>query len=161
MDIMNVIDKLDALVNTSTKVPGTRSRLVDADKIMELVEQLRLSIPQDIKAAQEIIDKKDAILNQAQVDARRVRGEAEDEYTARLNQNELVATARRKAQELVEEAEHKANKLMEHAEAESKNNRAEADAYIVQTFRNLEREVTSLLTSVRKGMDALGVSAHT
>ena len=145
-------------MNTSTKVPATRSRLVDAEKIMELVEQLRLAIPQDMRAAQEVIDKKDAILNQAQIDARRIRNEAEQEFAARLDQNELVIAARRQSEELADEAERKASKLMEQASTESRNNRAEADAYVIQTLRKLEHEMTSVLTTVRQGLDTLGAT---
>ena len=61
MDIINVIDKLEALVNTSRRLPATRSRLVDDEKVMELVEQLRLSIPQDVRSAKEVIERKDTI----------------------------------------------------------------------------------------------------
>ena len=100
MDIINVMDRLEALVNTSSKVPATRSKLVDEEKISELLEQMRLAIPQDMRAAQEVIERKDAILNQAQVDARRVRREAEDEFATRLDQNELMAAARKRAEEL-------------------------------------------------------------
>ena len=158
MDISNVIDRLDALVNTSAKVPTTRNRVVDADKLMELVEQLRLTIPQDIKAAQEVIEKKDAILNQAQVDARRTRGEAEDEYRTRLDQNDLMVTARQKSEALLEDAEQKANNMVQRAEVESRSSRAEADAYAVQTLRNLEREMSTVLGSVRRGLDTLGAT---
>ena len=160
MDIINVIDKVGALVNTSPKVPATRSRLVDGDKVMELVEQLRLSIPQDIRAAQEVIEKKDLILNQAQVDARRVRNEAEAEFNARLEQSELVVAASRQSEEMMQEAERKANRIMEHAEAESSRSRAEADAYVMQALRNLERAMTSVLTAVRKGLDTLGATVR-
>ena len=160
MDIINVIDKVDALVNTSPKVPATRSRLVDGDKVMKLVEQLRLSIPQDIRAAQEVIEKKDLILNQAQVDARRVRNETEAEFNARLEQSELVVAASRQSEEMMQEAERKANRIMEHAEAESSRSRAEADAYVMQALRNLEREMTSVLTAVRKGLDTLGATVR-
>ena len=160
MDIINVIDKVDALVNTSAKVPATRSRLVDSEKIMELVEQLRLSIPQDMRAAQEVIDKKDSILNQAQIEARRVRTEAEEEFAARLDQNELVIAARRQAEQIVDDAQQKADRLTEQAAAQSRNSRAEADAYIVQALRNLEHEMTSVLATVRNGLDSIGASVR-
>ena len=160
MDIVNVIDRLDALVNTSRKMPATRSRLVDAERVMELVEQLRLSIPQDITAAQEVINRKDAIINQVQIDARRIRTEAEDESRARLDQNEIMVAARRKSEEMAEEAEHRANRLMEQVEAESKTIRDEADAYVVRALRNLETEMTSVLTAVRKGLDTLGANVR-
>ena len=158
MDIINVIDKLDALVNTSAKVPATRSRLVDAEKIMELVEQLRLAIPQDVRSAQEVIERKDTILNQSQIDARRIRTEAEKEYAVRLDQGELMVVARRQAEDLMAEVERKSSKLVEQAEVEARNTRADAEAYVVQTLRNLEQELTSVLGSVRRGMDALSAS---
>ena len=160
MDIVNVIDRLEALVNTSRKMPATRSRLVDGEKVMELVEQLRLSIPQDVRAAQEVIERKDAILNQAQVDSRRIRGEAEEEFRTRLDQNDLMVSARNKAEGLVEEAERKANRMMEQAQADSTNNRADADAYSIQALRNLERELTSVLGAVRSGLDVLGATVR-
>ena len=158
MDIINVIDRLDALVNTSTKVPATRSRLVDVEKVMELLEQLRLTIPQDVKAAQEVIERKDAILNQAQIDARRTRNEAEEEFVARLDQNEILVAARAKAQQLVEEADEKAGKLIERVETESRSTQAQSDAYVVQSLRSLEQELTSVLASVRKGLDNVGAT---
>lgn len=157
MDIINVMDRLEALVNTSSKVPATRSKLVDEEKISELLEQMRLAIPQDMRAAQEVIERKDAILNQAQVDARRVRREAEDEFATRLDQNELMAAARKRAEELDQDIERKATRLMEQAVSESRNSRADADAYVVQTLRKLENEMTSVLASVRKGLDALSL----
>jgi vacuolar-type H+-ATPase subunit H len=160
MDISNVIDRLDALVNTSSKLPTSRNRIVDADKIMELVEQLRLSIPQDIRAAQEVIERKDAILNQAQIDARRTRSEAEDEYRARLDQNELIASARQKSESLLEDAEQRANSLIQRAEVESKSSRTEADAYVVQSLRTLEKEMSTVLGSVRRGLDSLGATVQ-
>jgi hypothetical protein len=151
------MDRLEALVNTSSKVPATRSKLVDEEKISELLEQMRLAIPQDMRAAQEVIERKDAILNQAQVDARRVRREAEDEFATRLDQNELMAAARKRAEELDQDIERKATRLMEQAVSESRNSRADADAYVVQTLRKLENEMTSVLASVRKGLDALSL----
>ena len=160
MDIVNVIDRLDALLNTSRKMPATRSRIVDADKVMELVEQLRLAIPQDVRAAQEVIEKKDSILNQAQIDGRHIRSDAEEEYRTRLDQNQLVTAARHKGETIVAEAERKANRLMEQAEAESRNSQTQADAYVTDALRNLEREMTAVLTTVRKGLDSLGATVR-
>jgi hypothetical protein len=158
MDITNIIDRLDALVNTSRRMPATRNRLVDEEKIAKLLEQLRLAIPQDIRSAQEVIEKKDAILTQTQLDARRIRNEAEEEFAARLDENELLVAARSQAEAVAEEAERKANRLMEQAESESRRNRADADFYVIEALRNLERETSNVLSSVRKGLDSLGAT---
>ena len=156
MDIVNIMDRLDALVTTSRRMPGTRSRLVDADKVMEVVEQLRLAIPQDIRAAQEVIERKDSILSQAQIDARRIRSHAEEEFKARVDQSEVLAVARNNAEEIVEEAERKAGRFADQVEADSRRSKEEADAYIVQALRSLEDEMTAVLGTVRKGLDSLG-----
>ena len=161
MDIINVIDKLEALVNTSRRLPATRSRLVDDEKVMELVEQLRLSIPQDVRSAKEVIERKDTILNQAQIDARRTRSEAEEEFKTRLDQNDVLVSARRQSEEMLSEAERKASRLMELAETEARTNRTESDAYVVETLRSLEGELTSVLASVRKGLNTIGATVYT
>ena len=160
MDILNIIDRLDALVTTSRRMPGTRSRLVDADKVMEVVEQLRLAIPQDIRAAEEIIERKDGILSQAQIDARRLKSHAEEEFRARVDQSDVLAVARRNAAEIVEEAERKAGRLADQADAESRRCREEADAYAVQALRSLETEMSTVLGTVRKGLDTLGATVR-
>ena len=160
MDILNIIDRLDALVTTSRQMPGTRSRLVDADKVMEVVEQLRLAIPQDLRAAAEILERKDNILGQAQIDARRIKSQAEDEFRARVDQSEVLALAQRNAADMMEEAERKATRLSDQANAESRRCREEADAYALQTLRSLESEMTTILGTVRKGLDALGATVR-
>ena len=158
MEIINIIDRLDALVNTSRKVPGTRNRMVDADKTMELVAQLRLAIPQDVRAALEVIERKDAILGQAQFDAKRTKSAAEEEFKARLDQSDVMTAARSQADQMLDDADRKASRLVEQAEAASKNNRAEVDAYVVQALRSLEQELTSVLGTVRRGLDTVGAT---
>ena len=57
---------------------------------MELVDQLRLAIPQEVKAAAEVLSQKDHIISQANLDARRTKAQAEDDYHERLDQNEIT-----------------------------------------------------------------------
>ena len=157
MDMVNVIDKIESLVTTSTRVPTTHRTLVHSGKVMELVDQLRLSVPQDIKAAQEIINRKDNIIQQAQSEARRIRNSAEDEYRVRLEQSEMVKAARHNADELLAEVEHKAERMTDQAHIEAKTRMAEADAYALKAMRTLERELTTLLKTVRNGLELLTI----
>ena len=71
MDIINIIDRLEALITTSTKVPTTQRTLLDVNKVQELMDQLRLAVPQDVRAAKEILVNKDDILNLAEAERRR------------------------------------------------------------------------------------------
>ena len=84
---------METLIETSKAVPVSGSILIDKKKAMELVDQMRLAIPQEVRAAEEVLSHKDHIVNQAQVDARRTKAKAEDEFRQKLDQSELVAKA--------------------------------------------------------------------
>ena len=60
-----MVDKLETLINTSKVVPVNGSLLVDKKKVLELVDQLRLAIPQEVKQAGEVLIQKDQIMNNA------------------------------------------------------------------------------------------------
>ena len=131
------------------------SLLMDKKKVMELVDQLRLAIPQEMKLADEVLAQKDQIINNAMVEARRAKVKAEDEFKEKLSQNEL----RKRAGEILREAEHRANKIIEQAQAEAQAKRTEADAYALRSLRAFERELNTLNGSVRKGIDLLAGNA--
>jgi vacuolar-type H+-ATPase subunit I/STV1 len=155
IDIINVVDRLETLINTSKVMPVNGSLLMDKKKIMELVDQLRLAIPQEMKLADEVLAQKDQIINNAMVEARRAKVKAEDEFKEKLSQNEL----RKRAEEILREAEHRANKIIEQAQAEAQAKRTEADAYALRSLRAFERELNTLNGSVRKGIDLLAGNA--
>jgi cell division septum initiation protein DivIVA len=146
---------MESLVGTSAKVPTTSRAIVDKGKLQELVDQLRLAIPTDVTAAQEILHRKESLYTQAQVEARNIKGEAEEQFRTKVNENELVKAARRRADDLVAEAQRKAQRLLEQANTEAKARRTEADAYAGDVLRNLDKQLTSLLSTVRRGMEVL------
>ena len=155
IDIINVIDRLEALIETSKAVPVSGNALVDKKKVTELLDQLRLAIPQEMRAAEEVLSRKDHILNQALLEARRTKALAEDDYRERLDQNEIIVVAENRAKEMLRESEQRAERLLQQSEAEAGARRSEADAYALRSLRAMERELNALSGSVRKGIDLL------
>ena len=129
--------------------------LVEKKKVMELLDQLRLAIPQEILAAEEVLTEKDHILNLALLESRRTKAQAEDEYRERLDHSEIALVAEHRAAEMMRQAEERAERLVRQSEAQARSRRNEADAYVLQSLRTLERELSSLTGSVRKGIDVL------
>ncbi len=148
------------MLTTSSKIPATGRTLVDAKKVMELLDQLKLAVPQDVKAAQEIIQKKDAIISQAQIEARHMRSSAEQEFNDRVDQSEVMKVARHQADEMLEDGKRKSDSILARAGAESKATQRDSDAYARQALNSLERQLTTVLTTVRKGMEELGNGHH-
>jgi len=155
IDIINVIDRLETLIATSKTVPVSGNIMLDKKKAMELVDQMRLSIPQEVKAAIEVLSQKDQIVNQATLDARRTKSDADQEYRQRMDQSDLVVSAEARAQDTLRDAEQRASRLLNQSEAESTSRRSDADAYALRSLRALEQEISAIAGSVRRGIDLL------
>ena len=122
---------------------------------MELVDQLRLSVPKEIRAAEEVLSQRDHILNLAQTDARRTKAQAEDDYRERVDKHDILMQAEQRAANLLRDAEDRARRIMEQAEQQSEANRSDADAYALRSLRTLEQELNSITSAVRRGIDVL------
>ena len=157
IDINNIIDRIELLVESSKSVPLSSNVIVDRGKLIELVMQLRMSIPQEIRRAEEMLTRKDDIMSSALTEANQARQHMEQEFRSRLGDHELG----RKAEDLLRETELKCRRMMDQAEQEAEQRRNQADAYALRTLRDLERELNAAAGSVRKGIDALAGSVLT
>lgn len=120
---------------------------------------MRLTIPEEIRSAEDVLSQKDQILNTAQNDARRTKSMAEDELRERLNSNELVTHAEARAAETVRDAEERITRMLQQSEAEALSRKTEADAYALRSLRAMEVELGKLTGSVRKGIEVLAEQA--
>lgn len=144
MDILHLVDRLEELFNNSKPIPLSRNVVVDENSFMDIIDQMRISIPDEIKKAQQVIAQKDRILAQAQEEA-----------------NRTVALAREKSEKMVEKSEvyqaaqTKIEQLSEQARIESAQTQEEADRYVVDTLGGLERELKRVLQQVQNGIKSL------
>ena len=120
---------------------------------------MRLTIPEEIRSAEDVLSQKDQILNTAQNDARRTKSVADDELRERLNSNELVTQAETRAAETVRDAEARITRMLQQSEAEALSRKTEADAYALRSLRAMEVELGKLTGSVRKGIEVLAEQA--
>lgn len=166
MEILAMLDKLESLVTTSGRIPATRKAVVDADKLLDLVDQIRLAVPKGIQDAEEILMKRESLVNHAVQEARRIKSEAEHESRAKVDDNMVVKEAGRKAEEVMAEARRKADLMLQDSQrkahqithdaqqfADSRVN--EASHYAQEVLLKLEQQLSSLLNSIRRGLDTL------
>ena len=78
MDTKQILNELEALVDSGTKVPGFRGKvMIESVRLSQLAQAIESGMPADIEEAQAIIMQRDSIISQANLEARRVRDEAE------------------------------------------------------------------------------------
>jgi len=146
MDILHLVDRLEELFNESRPVWFTHSVIVDEDRLLDLIDQMRITIPEEIKKSQQLLTQRDRLLAQAQEEA-----------------NRTIALAREKSEKLVEKdsvtqaAQVRADQLIAQAKSECIQTKKEADEYVLQTLNNLQIELEKSLSQVKNGILALQV----
>ena len=144
MDILHLIDRLEELFNNSRAIPLTHNVIVDEDKFLDIIDQMRISIPEEVKKAQEVFTKKDRYMAQAQEEATRTLQLARDKASDLIDKEALVSDAKRRA-----------DQILDQARVEADNVRAGADQYAQESLLNLEHAMEQLLTQVRNGVRLL------
>jgi len=146
MDILHLVDRLEELFNESRPVWFTHSVIVDEDRLLDLIDQMRITIPEEIKKAQQLLAQKDRVLAQAQEEG-----------------NRTIALAREKSEKMVEKdsvtqaAQARADQLIIQAKNECNQTKKEADEYVLQTLTSLQSELEKSLAEVKNGVLALTV----
>src|SRR5580765_7878953 len=104
MDVLVLIDKLDDLVHNAKAVPLTDQVRIDREEIYDILDQMRATIPEEIKQARWIVKERQEMLAEAKRECDRILGEAREQAAREASQTEIVKLAERQAQEIIDEA---------------------------------------------------------
>ena len=104
MDVLVLIDKLDDLVHNARPVPLTDQVRVDREEIYDLLDQMRATIPEEIKQARWIVKERQEMLAEAKREAERIVREAREQQSRLISDEEITKQAERAADEIVEDA---------------------------------------------------------
>ena len=141
MDILQLIDRLEELFNQSKTIPLTRSVMVDEDRMLDIIDQMRIAIPEEVKKAQQLLGQRDRVLAQAQEEANRTL------EIARQKADQLVAKDM-----VVTEAQRRAEQILAQARTEAEGIRADADDYVVGSLSQLQAELERITNQVNNGV---------
>lgn len=141
MDILHLVDRLEELFNHSRTIPFTHNVIVDEDRMLDIIDQMRIAIPEEVRKSQQVLSKRDRIIAQAQEKANRIQNLAQEESEDLVNRDSVVQQARKKAAHIAAEAEVQAETI-----------RKEADDYVKETLTSLEIALERVLTQVQDGI---------
>lgn len=141
MDILHLVDRLEETVKRSRRVPFSALRLVDERRVWALIDQMRISVPEEVRRAQRINQERDRILAQARGEAEQLVRQAEARV-GDLTADHPIAKA----------AETRAAAIRDSAEREAAALRTEADEYVFNALCQLEEELRRTLRVVENGL---------
>jgi cell division septum initiation protein DivIVA len=144
MDILNLVDRLEELFNESRPIPLTNNVVVDEDRMLDLIDQMRVAIPEEVKKSQKLLAERDRTLAQAQEEAKRTIQLARDKSEGLVERDSIVAAS-----------ESRADQILEQAQLDAEATRKEADDYVLESLTSLEMEMERLLNQVRNGIRSI------
>jgi cell division septum initiation protein DivIVA len=153
MDILYLVDRLENLIAGSRRMPLFNQLMLKESDILNIIEQMRTAIPDEIKQSRRIIQDKERILAQAQADASTLLARAREESERAMNREGLLRAAEDRSKDMVRKAEEQSEQI-----------KIEADAYVAETLRalrehlsSIEMEVGRSILSIEKGLASMGL----
>lgn len=138
MNIDELLEMLDEIIDSGVKIPGKKT-LIDADKLREVVDDIRLNLPTEIKQAKGIVADRAEIITDAKREADNMIRAAEERAKAMVAQEEITQLAQAKAGEIISNAQVKSREM-----------RKAAQDFVDDLMARADKELTANLVEVRK-----------
>lgn len=143
-DILYLVERLEQVLANGWRLPFTTNAVIDEDAFIDIIEQMHIAIPNEIRQAQKIVQQKERLLAQAREEADRLVALAQADAEQMVMQTEVVA-----------KAQDRAAQIIAHAEEEAEDVRAGADEYATEVLTRIREELTVYLRQVDNGLERL------
>jgi cell division septum initiation protein DivIVA len=155
--VIDLVDQLEELASTGRRVPFTSGVVVNEDEVLELIDRVRLGLPDELTQARHLLEDQHRVLVEANQEAERILSRAESEVARVVAEAEARAAVMVGDHAISGQAHEHAATIIADAEERAARTCAEADAYAREVMVRLEDQLMRAATTVRKGIDALPV----
>ncbi len=147
-NIDSILMMMEEMLDSAWSVPMSHGKsLVDVEKFRELIEDIRLHLPTEIQKAQEIVNDRKIILDDAKKEAEMVIRVAEERSKKLIDQNEIV-----------KQAQAKANEIMSNSQLQARELKKATGDYVDAMLRSSEEQLSKTLNEIRSKRQSLKVN---
>ncbi len=139
MDLLELFNELEDIVDKGVSVPLSGRCLLDKEELLEIIEEIRNNLPDDLKQAKWIKSERDRILAEAKAEADKIIKTANEQIIEMVDENEIT-----------KKAMNRANDIMVKAQSESKATKDASIEYTDYLLENVERVVTNVLRELEQ-----------
>jgi vacuolar-type H+-ATPase subunit H len=118
--------------------------MVNEDELMELIDQVRFNLPDEIKQANWTVSEQQRIITEAHAEAARIMSRANERAEETASEHEILRRAERHAAQVIKDAQAKSDQIIR-----------EAEGYALEQLKQLEAHLGRTLGTVRRGVEAL------
>lgn len=144
MDLYELFDELEDTVGNASRIPLTGKVIIGEDELMEILEEIRNAVPDELRQAKWVLKERQRIMDEAQEEAGEVVAKSQEYRDQLVAEHEIAAEARQQAEEIVRQAREQSQELQ-----------AGASEYADQVLAQLEERLGQLLQQVQMGRQEL------
>jgi vacuolar-type H+-ATPase subunit H len=144
IDIIFLIEQLERLIASGRNMPLTSNVIIDQARALDLLDQLRVAVPEEVRAAKRINEETERIVERAQEEAERILARAQEQAAFLIEERELTRAADIRSAEIIAEGQREADEI-----------RRGADEYAQSVLVKLEGECIRALQSIKRGLALL------
>jgi len=147
MDALEIIDKIEELLDKGKKVPFTSNIMISENEIYEILDELRNVLPEEFRQARWIVKEREGMIEESKRQSDRIIREAKERAEMLVNEAEILKNAKRQAEN-----------LLSIAEAKSRTIRLEAEDYADEKLAGLEAALHKILAAIERGREQFKTS---
>ena len=144
IDIIFLVEQLERLIAGGRSMPLTSNVIIDQARALDLLDQLRVAVPEEVRQAKRISEETERIIEHAQEEAERVLARAQEQAAFLIEERELTRAAELKSADIIAQGEREADEI-----------RQGADEYAQSVLVRLEGECIKALQSIKRGLALL------
>ena len=166
MEILDLIDTLEELVIQSRRLPVGGNLVIDRKRMLDVIDQMRLAVPADLRQAQQIIEMRDQIVEEAHATARQTLERTDAERARKLEESSIIKEAQERSQQMLMDSEARARQIIAESDATAAEHMSEAaeaaskqlddaDQYALEVLSRLENQLQAFLESIGVSISSL------
>jgi len=144
MDLQYLIDRLETIVRAARRMPVTNKLMLDEQELVDLIDQMRTVLPEEIRYAKHVLREKEQILADSQAQSEEILRAAQKQADILIEREGLLKQARAQADDIKRQAQEEATRVQ-----------VGADNYVRQVLNDLSDTLQRQLSSIQKGIDSL------
>src|SRR6185295_6884521 len=145
LDSLHLIDRLEEMVAEGRRMPIGAGVVVDRRRLLDLVDQMRAALPNEIREADDILTRRDEIIHRAEEEAQIKLRRAGEQVDQMLEHESVVRQAQARAEMLVREAEARCDNMLLDTENQARSRMAEAEKLANEQMDEADRYASEML----------------
>ncbi len=147
MEVLRLLEELEDIIESSSSIPFAHKVLVDSDEVLEIIKEIRIHLPDEVKQAQWIKEERQRILVDAQQEADTIIQEANEHIAAMVEEDEITKMAEKQAETIIGQAQTGAKEMRLGARDYADEILAEVETLLhelVETINNNRNELREM-----------------